>query len=182
MKIRSMNNALIVGFIILCAGSMAMACWAPPPDIVWGTSNNGKFEFKRENLTAHITIYNTGKRDAPIWDATVPGFSRLFSMIVLADAGDLMLHVRSNHQVSKLTDTAILVFKKDGSSAKLEAKYFIDKLVVPAGLRVSTSPNFMWLKKFEALTKESFTLINAKDENKKIILKNVKTSKTKKRS
>lgn len=85
----------LMGLILYTCNTL-FASWAPPPDVVRGTSANGKFEFKRENKTGTITVYKSGERENALWKQVLPDFSGLFSTVVLADDGEMLLHVRGS--------------------------------------------------------------------------------------
>ena len=76
----------------------------------------------------------------------------------------------------QLTDTAIEVLKKDGSSFKITANKFIDKLILTQP-RNSVQSKYQWLKKVETLTDQSITLINAIGQKKEVRFKDLKTKK-----
>jgi hypothetical protein len=161
---RRTGIVLLWGVLFLCASaSSVVAMWAAPPPIEWGKSADGAFEFKKENKTGTITVYKAGDRKKAQWQVVVPEFYMLFSKIMLTNKGDRILHVRSNHQVRKLDDTAVHVLQKDGTFCTLKVREFIGSIALPQGqLRVSTAPSVMWLKKVAELTDKSFTIVNAK--------------------
>jgi len=165
-KTRARGTGIVVlwGVLFLCASaSSVVGMWAAPPPIVWGKSADGAFEFKRENKTGTITVYKAGDRKNAQWQVVVPEFYMLFSKIMITNKGDRILHIRGNHQVKKLDDTAVHVIQKDGRFCTLKARAFIESIALPKGrLRVSTAPSAMWLKKVKELTDKSFTIINAK--------------------
>ena len=150
----------------------ALACWAAPPDVAWGAAKNGQFEFKRENKTGRITVYKVGDRENAMWQVSVPEFNGLFSRFVLADTGKMLVHVRGNHQVSKLSDTAVHVFQRHGMSCRIAANEFIDRLTVPAN-RSSITPAFMWMQGGAELTNQSLNIVNAAGKKKSITLKDL---------
>jgi hypothetical protein len=174
-----MKSKIKLSFIALCVICMANvshARRAAPPQTVWAASSNGKFECKTETRTGQVTIYKTGDRKNPLWQVGITKFGTFFSKVILADSGNYLLHVKGNHQVHQLTDTAIEVLKKDGSSFKITANKFIDKLVLTQP-RNSVQPKYQWLKKVETLTDQSITLINAIGQKKEVRFKDLKTKK-----
>ncbi len=169
------NSIRLTGLLalLLLTGNSALAMFAAPPDEIWGKSDNGQYEFRRDNTTGTLTIYKTGDRESALWKAVLPDFSSLFSVTLLSDSGNTLIHLRGNQQVKTLKDTAVQVAKKDGSMAILPAETFIDELSKPNGPMLGSSPRFLWLSSFGDFDDTQFSLTNANGDKKEILLKDL---------
>jgi hypothetical protein len=105
----------------------------------------------------------------------VPEFNNLFSQILLSDSGDKIIHIRGNHLVSKIDATAMQIFRKDGTSFKLTAGKFIDKLIRPTSME-STSPTYKWMNKIGKFTDQSIAVVNAEGRTREIVFADLKFS------
>ena len=142
----------------------------PQNEQVWVKSDNGKYQCLVETRTGTVTVVETGKRNKILWKIKIKGFSSYFSKVYLSDTGDYLIHNKSNHRVRNIADTALEIHKKNGKSKSFQAKDFIDKLQENKR-RTSVCPKFLWLKHIGPLKADSFSLINAKGEEKTIKVK-----------
>jgi len=170
---KSRNIAVLSVGILLGAANVVFACWAAPPDVAWIASSEGNVELKRENKSGLVTVVKAGEREKPLWSVRVPGFSSLFSRLYVSDTGAHILHVRGNHQVSKLSDPAVFVLKQDGTKTVLGAGYFIDALVKTPAPRSSISPAFLWLDSVGGMSDYVFSIVNAKGERKVVLIRDL---------
>lgn len=169
----SVSTALFLILLINTLGAqMVSGCWAAPEKEVWQKSTTEKFEFKRENFEARITVYKAGDRENALWSSVIPGFSALFSQIILSEDGEMIVHVRGNHSVQKRSDPAVHLIRKDGAVATLPVSHFIDELSKP-GVMLSASPSAMWLSSFGELTETTLSLTNADGDKKTVKLAEV---------
>ena len=143
-------------------------CWAAPHEIEWLNTIDPDLEIKRENLTGVVTVFRKGNRNNALWGVAISGFSGLFSETVITGSGTLLVHIRSNHQVSKLEDVAVEVFHRDGGSVQFNVKDFIDQLIKTPDERCSTDPDFRWMKGSK-FTKTSAIITNAKGVQKELL-------------
>ncbi|WFB36604.1 hypothetical protein P3T73_02365 [Kiritimatiellota bacterium B12222] len=164
MKSKIISLLLILFFCF--ATSATLACWAPPADEVWGASPDKSFIYHRNNLTGEITIYQANTPENIVWQTKLTGFNSLFSTVLLSDQGNILIHIRGNHQIQNRNDLAIQLIKADGTIANLPVKVFIDRLVPPPQPLISTAPGKMWMNRIEAFSTDSLTLINAKGDLK----------------
>lgn len=92
------------------------------------------------------------------------------------DKGQTILHLRGNHQVNKLTDTAVHVFQSNGAFCRIKASYFIDELVVP-DQRLSVASRFAWMSNIHEVRADGFTIINAAGEEKDVKIEDLEMTK-----
>lgn len=172
-----MNIKTLAMVQILAVATMAThasARMAAPPEVVWEQSANGRYQVKTNTRTGQVTVHKAGDQEQVLWRATLPGFGVFYSKVMLADSGDYLLHIRGNHQVHQLDDAAVHVARKDGSIATLRAADFIEALQVDKQPRTSIDPTKRWLQEVQALSAESFTVINAIGQKKVVKLAGLK--------
>jgi len=144
-----MKTALLFLAIFLSAAvPHASAClFAPPPADVWLTDKGKAVDVRRSNTDGVVTVFAAGKRDTALWSVKLIGFSGLFSTVHVLEGGDRIVHIRGNHQVSKLTDSVIIIHDRDGSVKRHLASEFIDFLLrpIPGEPIISGDPGARWL-------------------------------------
>ena len=174
--LRATVMSCCMGSLFLILHSQVLACFAAPMEEAWGKSSEGQFEYRRMNRTGELTVYAAKDKATPLWQVKVPEFSALFSQIFLSDCGQIMIHVRGNYMMSKLDDTAVHVFKNDGTFCRIPAKAFIDTFVVqePTPHISISPPRYSWLARVKEVKTDSFTILNAKNEEKTVLLNSLK--------
>ena len=150
------------------------ACSVAPPVDQWGSSKNGAFEFRSSHRTAEISVYKKGDRSKVLWKVDVKSLTGLYSTVMLNDAGDMLVHIKGNHQVKKISDTAVEIFRKNGDKAEIAASVFINKLVDLSDQTMdSTEARQRWLKRVLDLSKNQISVINAAGTKKTIPLEDL---------
>ncbi len=175
--LRNTVMSCCMGILFLILHSQVLACFPVPPEEAWGKSSKGDFEYRIMNQTGEFTVYAAKDKVTPLWQVEVPKYSPFFSQIFLSDCGQIMIHVRgNNYQMSKLDDTAVHVFKNDGTFCRIPAKAFIDNFVVqePTPHISISPPRYSWLARVKEVKPDSFTILNAKNEEKTVLLNSLK--------
>lgn len=141
----------LLGLLVLLAAvggfTRLAACWAAPEPVVWIEVAEQDLWLKRDNVAGLISLHPGSQEAEPSWSVQLADFSGLFSQVHLSPDGKHLVHVRGNHQVGRLEDTAIAIHTQGSDAAtRLPASSFVDALVEPEGPQVSTAPGSRWLR------------------------------------
>ncbi len=165
---------LLIFIILSLLNKEAAALWAAPQEVDWEKNSNGQFEIKIENFESRATIYEAGKRDFPMWQVKLPEFDGICSKLHLSDSGKTLYHVRGNHLVDEINETAVYAYHQDGVAYRMEARYFIDELIIVSRTD-STDPSYMWMSTLICISDEGLHILNANGREVEVLLADVET-------
>ena len=130
------------------------------PEILWKKSANGKYECQVETCIGNITVYESGKREKPLWKIKIPSNNRGNFKITLSDSGDYILN--NINRVHNALSTTFEIYKKDGSVIAMRPFALtgeMQKRHAPGG-----EIYYVSLKSITSASKDSFTVVNVMDK------------------
>lgn len=150
------------------AKSTANACFLKPPDVMVVDGKDGAHALRRFNRTGRVEVFHKEAPQKVVWATDLAWFSDLFSQVVLAEKGRLVLHVRGNHMVRHPRSAVVEAHTEEGMRWALTAEELMDELVVVQHPS-SADPRERWLKTF-VLDRGNLLLTTADDRRWRISL------------